>query len=152
MKVSESCKQLIRDFEGLETVSYKPLPTEKHFTIGYGHYGPDVKEGQHITKDAAELLLTEDLAKVAKQVEEALDGVQVNQCQFDALCSFTFNLGASKFKSSTLLKKLRAGDIKGAANEFLKWDKARNESGQLVSLKGLTLRRQAERRLFLISN
>ena len=62
------------------------------------------------------------------------------------------NLGASKFKSSTLLKKLRAGDIKGAANEFLKWDKAKNESGRLVALKGLTLRRQAERRLFLVTD
>lgn len=144
MKVSESCKQLIRDFEGLETVSYKPLPTEKHFTIGYGHYGPDVKEGQHITKDAAELLLTADLAKVAKQVEEALDGVQVNQCQFDALCSFTFNLGIGNLSKSTLLKKIKEGDFQAAADEFLKWDRA---GGQ--KLKGLTLRRQAERRLFL---
>lgn len=150
MKPSESCKQLVRDFEGLNTKTYKcPAGVP---TIGYGHTGPDVKMGMVITKDEAEVLLDHDLQQAGREVAHILDGISVTQTQFDALTDFVFNLGASKFKSSTLLKKLRAGDIKGAANEFLKWDKAKNESGQLVALKGLTLRRQAERRLFLVTD
>ena len=150
MKPSESCKQLVRDFEGLNTKTYKcPAGVP---TIGYGHTGPDVKMGMVITKDEAEVLLDHDLQQAGREVAHILDGISVTQTQFDALTDFVFNLGASKFKSSTLLKKLRAGDIKGAANEFLRWDKARNESGQLVALKGLTLRRQAERRLFLVTD
>ena len=142
MKASEACKQLIRVFEGLNTKAYK-CPAGV-WTIGYGHTGSDVKEGQTITKDRAELLLSQDLGMVGRQVEHALDGMRVNQNQFDALCSFVFNLGIGRLEASTLLKKLKAGDIKGAANEFLRWNRA---NGQI--LEGLNRRRQSERRLFL---
>lgn len=142
MRASEGCKQLIRVFEGLNTKAYK-CPAGV-LTIGYGHTGSDVKEGQTITKDQAELLLSQDLGMVGRQVEHALDGMRVNQNQFDALCSFVFNLGIGRLEASTLLKKLKAGDIEGAANEFLRWNRA---GGQV--LDGLTRRRQAERRLFL---
>lgn len=142
MRASEGCKQLIRVFEGLNTKAYR-CPAGV-LTIGYGHTGPDVKEGQTITRDQAELLLNQDLGAVGRQVEHALDGMRVNQNQFDALCSFTFNLGIGRLETSTLLKKLKAGDYEGAANEFLRWNRA---GGQI--LEGLTRRRQAERRLFL---
>ena len=140
----EPAKQLIRSFEGLKTSSYKAVPTEKYFSIGYGHYGPDVSEGQVITKGAAELLLDEDLGKVARQVEYALDGAPVNINQLCALCSFVYNIGAGAFGLSTMLKLIKRGEMQKAADEFLKWNKAGGKE-----LKGLTRRRQAERRLFL---
>ena len=68
----------------------------------------------------------------------------LNQNQFDALVSWTFNLGPGNLRSSTLLKRLNAGDYRGAADEFLKWNKA---DGKV--LPGLTKRREAERALFL---
>lgn len=141
MRASEGCKQLIKVFEGLNTKAYK-CPAGV-WTIGYGSTA-GVQEGQVITKDQAEILLDQDLGEVAQQVEHALDGTRVNQNQFDALCSFTFNLGAGNLEKSTLLKRVKAGDLKAAANEFLKWNRA---GGQI--LDGLTRRRQAERRLFL---
>jgi lysozyme len=85
-----------------------------------------------------------------KDVARFEDGVNklvtytINQNQFDALVDFSFNLGLGNLGSSTLLKKLNAGDIKGAAEEFLRWDKA---GGKVLA--GLTKRRKAERDLFL---
>lgn len=70
--------------------------------------------------------------------------VPLNQNQFDALASFTYNLGETNLSSSTLLKKLNAKDYTGASNEFLKW----NRAGGKV-LNGLVRRREAERNLFL---
>lgn len=70
--------------------------------------------------------------------------VKLTQGQFDALVSFTYNLGARSLSTSTLLRKLNAGDYAGAADEFLRWNKA---GGKV--LNGLTRRREAERALFL---
>ncbi|EAA7932780.1 lysozyme, partial [Salmonella enterica subsp. enterica] len=70
--------------------------------------------------------------------------VRLTQGQFDALVSFAYNLGARTLSTSTLLRKLNAGDYAGAADEFLCWNKA---GGKV--LKGLTRRREAERALFL---
>ena len=70
--------------------------------------------------------------------------VKLNQNQFDALVSFTYNLGAGALGSSTLLGKLNRGDFEGAADEFPKWNKA---GGKV--LNGLVKRRAAERSLFL---
>ena len=72
-----------------------------------------------------------------------VDG-NMTQGQFDALCSFAFNLGIGNLKNSTLLKKLNSGDIQGAADQFLVWNKA---AGKVMA--GLTRRREAERTLFL---
>ena len=69
---------------------------------------------------------------------------------FDALCCFAFNVGVANFSGSTLLAKLKRRDYVGAASEFLRWDKARDpKTRQLRALPGLTLRREAERKLFL---
>ena len=70
--------------------------------------------------------------------------MKLTQGQFDALVSFTYNLGARSLSTSTLLKKLNAGDYRGAADEFPRWNKA---GGQVLA--GLTRRREAERSLFL---
>jgi lysozyme len=69
--------------------------------------------------------------------------VPLNQKQFDALVSFTFNLGPGNFGKSTLLKRINAKDFAGAANEFKRWNKA---GGRVLA--GLTRRRNSEANVF----
>lgn len=141
MKTSQKGIDLIKKFEGTVLKVYKDavgLPT-----IGIGHL---IKKGEvftTITQQQAEELLAKDL----KQFEEGINTsikVALTQNQFDALVSFAFNLGMGNVNSSTLLRKLNAGDIQGAANEFVRW----NRAGGKV-LNGLTRRRLAEKELFL---
>lgn len=118
------------------------------WTIGYGHTGlthkdGTVKAGRVITVQEAEDLLRHDLSVFAAGVDE-LAKVELNQDQFDALVSFAFNVGLGALKSSTLLRKLNAGDYDGAAGQFPQW----NKGGGKV-LAGLTRRRASERNLFL---
>lgn len=148
MHISSHGIALIQNYEGLRTTAYKPLKTEKGWTIGYGHHGPDVKPGSVCTEQWAYEQLLRDLRQVEHQLISALnaDEIEVTQGQFDALCSLLFNLSGGirslvKFK---LWAKLKAGDVKGAAHEFLDINKAGG-----VEVNGLTLRRRAEARLFL---
>jgi lysozyme len=97
-----------------------------------------------IAPEEAEELLRRDVAIVESQVRSATAGLNLTQGQFDALCSFTFNLGIPKLLKSVLLKKLRAGDLPGAAAEFGRWTKAGNRS-----IPGLEKRRADETVLFL---
>lgn len=143
MKISQQGIDLIKSFEGLVLKAYR-CPANI-LTIGYGHTG-DVKEGQTVTQIEAENLLKVDLKKFEDGVKTAVK-IKLSQPQFDALVSFSFNVGLSAFVSSTLLNKLNHNDIMSAANEFLRWNKANN-----VVLPGLTRRREAERQLFLSEN
>jgi len=141
MQTSEKGLDLIRRYEGLRLVAYV-CPGGK-LTIGYGHTGPDVTTGKKIDEEEADALLLKDV----QRFENAINGmvsVPISQGMFDALISFSFNLGAGSLKSSTLLKKLNADDRKGAADEFLKWNKAKGKV-----LAGLAARRESERELFL---
>lgn len=148
MKVSSHCIALIQNYEGLRTTAYKPLKKESGWTIGYGHHGPDVKQGMVCTKQWAYEQLQRDLRQVEHQLISALnaDEIEVTQGQFDALCSLLFNLsgGIYKLVRFKLWAKLKAGDTKGAAHEFLDINKAGG-----IEVKGLTLRRRAEAKLFL---
>lgn len=148
MIASAKAKNLIMRFEGLSTTAY--ICPAGVATIGYGHT-KSVQLTDQITEKTAERLLENDLRGVSTSLTVALDKnkISVTQSQFDALCSFAFNLGITKLLNSTLWQKLKAGYYKEAGAEFLKWNKARNEYGELVPLKGLTLRREAERNLFL---
>lgn len=143
--VSSDGLALIKKFEGLYLTAYKdPVGI---WTIGYGYTGikhndGTVKKGQRITKQKAEDLLAFDLNTKYGPAVNRLVKVPLLQREFDALISFHFNTGA--LGESTLLKKLNAGDREGAANEFLRWDKA---GGKV--LRGLTRRRKAERAMFL---
>lgn len=148
MHISSHGIALIQNYEGLRTTAYKPLKTERSWTIGYGHHGPDVKPGTVCTEQWAYEQLLRDLRQVEHRLISALnaDEIEVTQGQFDALCSLLFNLSGGilslvKFK---LWAKLKAGDAEGAAREFLDINKAGG-----VEAKGLTLRRRAEARLFL---
>ena len=69
MKTSTAGINLIKKFEGCRLNAYKPVPTEKHWTIGYGHYGPDVTPGMVITQAQAEIMLGIDLQKYEQAVE-----------------------------------------------------------------------------------
>lgn len=148
MHVSSHGIALIQNYEGLRTTAYKPLKNESGWTIGYGHHGPDVKPGTVCTEQWAYEQLLRDLRQVEHQLISALnaDEIEVTQGQFDALCSLLFNLsgGIRKLVKFKLWTKLKAGDVKGAAHEFLDINRAGG-----VEVKGLTLRRRAEARLFL---
>lgn len=137
MKATDNCIQLIKRFEGLYLKAY--VCPAGVLTIGYGHTR-GVKPGDEINEMQAELYLMEDVEACEIQLNYLT--LPINQHQFDALCSFIFNLGIGNFMQSTLLKKLKAGD-KTAADEILRWDK----SGGKV-LPGLTARRKAEYDLF----
>ncbi|HCS6848240.1 TPA: lysozyme, partial [Escherichia coli] len=117
------------------------------WTIGYGWTHPvdgkPVKRGMTIDQQTADRLLKTGLVGYENDVLKVVR-VKLTQGQFDALVSFAYNVGSRALSTSTLLKKLNAGDIKGAADEFLRW----NKSGGKV-MPGLTNRRKAERALFL---
>ena len=131
---------LIKDFEGLRLNSYRDAVGV--WTIGYGHTGT-AGPGQRITNAQATALLREDVATFENAVTRAVR-VPVTANQFAALVSFTYNVGSGALNSSTLLRRLNAGDTLGAADEFLRWNRA---GGQVLA--GLTRRRVAERDLFL---
>jgi len=132
---------IIKKSEGLRLEAYLPTPNDVP-TIGYGHT-KGVKMGQHITINQAEQFLLEDVAWASDAVNRLVK-VKLTQNQFDALVSFVFNVGATAFSKSTLLRLLNAGDYKGAADQFLRWNK---QAGKV--LRGLDTRRKEERALFL---
>ena len=139
MKTSIDGINLIKSFEGCRLEAYKALPTEKYFTIGYGHYGPDVKERMIISQAQADRYLQQDLTKFENYVMQYCNKLNLNQHQFDALVSFTYNCGPGN------LKKLVEGrTISQIADAILNYDHAGGKQ-----LAGLTRRRKAERELFI---
>ncbi len=132
---------MIMKHEGCKLKAY--LCPANVWTIGYGHTGKDVKQGMVIKKEEAERLLIDDLKKFCAAVERLVK-VKLTDNQFAALVSFCFNIGSGAFGKSTLLRKLNAGDIIGAVQEFPKW----NKGGGKV-LPGLVKRRGDEQRLFV---
>lgn len=141
MKISDKGLKLIKDFEGLKLTSY--LCPANVWTIGYGSTGPHVKEGMTITEQEAEDLLKEDVSKFEDCVNQAVE-VDLTQEEFDALVSFSFNVGCGAFMGSTLLRLLNAGNKQAAAQQFPRWNKA---GGKVLA--GLTRRREAEKALYL---
>jgi lysozyme len=146
MQASEEIQEFIKGFETLCLQSYLPTPNDRP-TIGYGATvypnGQPVQMGEVITSERAEEIFSNDMEHFSQKVEELLQ-IEVTQNQFDALVSFTYNVGVTNLKTSTLLKKLNASDIDGAADEFPKWNK---QAGKV--LKGLVKRRKAEQEWFL---
>lgn len=144
MKISQRGIDLIIKWEGFKDRAY--LCSANVWTIGFGSTrwlnGDPVKQGETITKKLAEQLLITDISRFSEQVRRLVN-VPLTQPQFDALVSFTYNLGGGALERSTLLKKLNQGDYKGAAKEFERWVKA---GGKRV--QGLVNRRADERRMF----
>lgn len=137
---------IIKEFEGLYLDAYLDpvnIPTIGWGTIRYPN-GVKVKMGDKITRQQAEEYLIFEMMTFVKAVKQLVK-VPISNNAFCALVSFCYNCGAGALQKSTLLKKLNGGDsMESVANELLKWNKA---SGR--TLKGLTRRREAERKLFL---
>lgn len=136
MKLSEKGLALIKRFEGLRLKAYKAVPSEMYYTIGYGHYGADVSEDMAITEATANRYLLQDTDSAVKAVNSL--ELTLNQNQFDALVSFTFNCGKGNLKK--LVKERSVDEIGEALLLYTK-------SGGKV-LKGLVTRRNAEHDLF----
>lgn len=100
-----------------------------------------------VTKDEAAVLLRRDLRHREQAVSELVE-IPLNQNEFDALASFTFNVGAGAFARSSVRRRLNRGDRIGAASGFSLWNKARID-GELREVRGLSRRRAAEAALFL---
>lgn len=141
MKTNQDGLRLIKTFEGLRLDAY--LDSVGIPTIGYGSTGPDIKLGLEWTHAQADTRLEEDVYRFENGVENCVK-VKLNSNQFSALVCFAYNVGIGSLQRSTLLKKLNASDFSGAADEFLRWNKA---GGKVLA--GLTRRRKAERDLFL---
>ena len=146
LKVSQSCIDLVKSFEGFSSKPY--LCPANVPTIGFGATlypnGTRVRmTDTPITEKVAELYLHEELNKFGKQVD-SFTRDDINQSQFDALTSFAYNCGSNALKGSTLLKKVNANHNDPTIKaEFLRW----NKGGGKV-LAGLTRRRQAEADLY----
>ena len=136
MKISQKGVDLIKRFEGCRLAAYKPVKTEVYYTIGWGHYGPDVAPGAKITQAQADALLLRDLVKY----ENAVNGLgrKWTQGQFDALVSFAYNCGAGNLQKLT---EGRSPDI--ISDKLLLYNKAGGKT-----LAGLVKRRAAEKALF----
>ena len=136
MRISYLALEAIKNFEGLRLEAYEDPAGV--LTIGYGHTGSDVFEGDRISKYWAEETLKKDVVEVERQIDE-LD-LNLTQGQLDALVSFTFNLGIERLKSSTLLKVIKGGgSMRQVKREFKRWVHA---GGQ--TLRGLEKRRAWE--------
>ncbi|AYO38479.1 lysozyme [Serratia sp. P2ACOL2] len=145
MQISNAGISLIKEFEGCKLKAYQD--SVGIWTIGYGWTQPvdgrKIGPGMVIDQATAERLLKCGLVQYEQGVNQLVK-VIISQGQFDALVSFAYNLGLRSLSTSTLLRKLNAGDKQGAADEFGKWV---NAGG--VRLNGLVKRREAERKLFL---
>lgn len=140
LSISNNGLALIKKFEGCKLTAYKPISTEKYWTIGYGHYGSDVKQGQTITQSQADTYLKSDCATAEKAVNRYNDKYYWNQNQFDALVSFTFNCGVGNLNMLLNNGSRTIAEISAKITAY-------NKAGGKV-LQGLVNRRAAEKELF----
>ena len=145
-RMTDEGVDLIKLYEGYSSSPY--LCPANHWTIGYGAiWGMDDKrvteDHPDINEDQADYLLRRDVKKSEMAVLRHIR-VPLEDGQFNALCSFVFNLGSGALQSSTLRRKINRGDYIGAANEFPRWVFAGGRK-----LKGLVRRREHERLMFI---
>jgi lysozyme len=140
MEASEILIEKLKEFEGFCRDAYRDVAGV--LTIGYGHTGPDVRQGDRISKYGAEQLLKSDVGECEAAVRRL--HVARTQGQFDALVSFAFNLGIGRLNGSTLLKTIRNGGSKAQiTREFKRWVYAGGKP-----LPGLVKRREWEAKRF----
>ena len=145
MKLNQAGIDLMHQFEGLKLDAY--LCPANIPTIGWGSTfyedGKKVKLGDKITKERADALFLGIAEDFAKRVRTLLKK-ELNENQFSALVSFTYNVGVGSLQKSTLLKKVNVNPSDPTIhNKFIKWNKA---GGKV--LNGLTRRREAESKLY----
>lgn len=139
MRASNECVELIKHFEGCRLEAY--LCPASVWTIGYGHTD-GVREGDVIDQEAAEALLIEDLEEYEGYVNKMVE-IALKQNEFDAIVSWTFNLGPVNLKESTLLNRINYGPLSDVPFQLQRWNKA---GGKI--LEGLVKRRAAEAALW----
>jgi lysozyme len=144
MHISDEGLELIKHFEGCELEAYKCAAGV--WTIGYGHT-KDIQEGDKWSQDKADFMLWRELEEEYEQYVHDYVHVPLNQSQFDALVSWTYNLGPANLKASTMLKKLNNGEYEEVPAQMARWNKA-TVNGKRTVLEGLTRRRKAEGQLF----
>lgn len=136
----------VSQHEGFEDEAYMPTPEDRP-TLGYGTtFHPDgtpVKMGEKITKERALVYLHNDLDKFANAVKRCAP-VPMHDYEFGAMVSVTYNIGEANFCKSSMARRLKAFDYRGACDALLMWDK---QAGK--TLRGLTRRRQEERSICL---
>lgn len=140
--MSDNGLKFVAAWEQFRGTAYRATPAEKYLTIGYGSYGPHVKEGQKITEGQALILLNRDMAAAVKAVD-AVAHPSLTQAQFDAVVDLVFNAGAGVIASNTGTgQALRAGDVKALRAKLALFI---NQNGKPV----LGLRRRVAGRLAL---
>lgn len=145
-EASDRGKKLIKGYESCRLKAYRDA--KGVWTIGWGHTGPGVDEGDIITQAEADMLFDLDIHHFVDELNQpGLITVALNQHQFDAILSLVYNIGISAFRQSTLLEYLNAGRFSDAAEHFLLWRKA----GKKV-LPGLEKRRAEEEIEFLLKD
>ena len=147
MKISEYAEEVLKEHEGLRLKTYR-CPSGV-LTIGYGHT-KNVKPGDVINKETAHRFFVEDVEEVEKLLDAERYSTALSQGQYDALVSFIFNLGWSKFRSSTLRKKLLCNvDDLTIPDEFRRWVYGTDpKTGAKVKLPGLVKRREWEAQMY----
>lgn len=134
---------LIKRFEGCRLKAYADLIGI--ITIGFGHTSKELTLNDEITQEEAEALLLQDCEKTAALVEQEILGHNLNENQFNAIVSLVYNIGIGHFRTSTMLKMIKAQDATVLiAGQFLRWNKAGGSE-----VPGLTNRRNAEMQLFI---
>ena len=140
MHISSHGLDLIRSFEGFYPVPYR-CPAGL-WTVGYGHVIGPQEPRETITKTHAEALLVTDV-QLSEQAVAALVRVALHQGQFDALVSFTFNVGAGAFERSSLRRVINRGEHAEVPRQLYRWVYAAGRK-----MPGLLRRRVAEARLY----
>lgn len=140
MRTSAAGVAAIKRFEGCRLRAYQCAAGV--YTIGYGHTGPEVVRGLEWTQAQADAALVRDLERFERAVASAITR-RMSPGQFDAMVSLAFNIGARAFARSTLVKRFEAGDVAGAGEQFVVWNKV---GGRTHS--GLLRRRAAELWMF----
>ncbi len=128
----------VANFEGYSETVYVPVAGDVP-TVGFGHTGADLRVGQKINPLTGLEYLAADLARAEEAVKRCVR-VPLTQNEYDSYVSFAYNVGGSAFCSSTLVKKLNAGDYVGACEELPRWAYFKGKR-----LTGLANRREEER-------
>lgn len=137
---------LIQEMEGLRLYAYQD--SVGVWTIGYGH--TPSHHGETVSVERATALLRSDILRAETMVNALTSAIDVSTTdnQFAAMVSLAFNIGTGAFRTSTVIRKHRAGLNVEAADAFLMWNKGHID-GRLVVIPGLDRRRHAERGLYL---
>ena len=162
MKASEDLKTLIKYWEGVRLTAYKAHSSEEYWTIGYGHYGPDVYEGMEITAEQADAYFEQDIAAFEAAANRIIAnyGLEASQNVFDAMLSISYNFGPSWVEtyagSWRLARYVKAGFKDSSGNKIPDLEIADafavlcSAGGEI--LPGLLKRRLNEAEIFLYSD